>query len=114
MIHRRGSVSVGRPFRDGRAFTLPEVAMAVIVLALALVTALSAMQRAFLSLDTARNLHLAASIMQTEIEKERLFNWTQLNNASYQPTIDASYLRDPAVAGRFAVSRTVTPVPQRG
>lgn len=104
-LDRRGAIPGG--------FTLPEIAMAVIVLAIALVTALTALQRTYLSLDTARNLQVAGSIMQTEFEKERLMSWTQLTNAAYQPVIDSSHLRDPAIAGRFTLSRAVALVPQR-
>lgn len=81
--------------------------MAVGVLALALVTSLTALQRAFLNLDTARNLEVAANILQCEVEKERLFTWAQLNDPAYVPAIDASFARNPAVGGRFTLSRTV-------
>jgi prepilin-type N-terminal cleavage/methylation domain-containing protein len=96
-----------------RAFTLPEVALAMIVLALGITTAITALQRAFLNLDTARNLQVAAGILQCEFEKERLFSWTQVSDGTYQPTIDASFLRNPAVAGRFTLMRTLAAVPQR-
>lgn len=94
--------------RRTRAFTLVEVAMAVIVLALALTTSLTAMQRAFLQFDTARNLEIAANILQCEMEKQRLLSWTAVNNAGYVPVIDASFARNPAIGGRFTLSRTVT------
>ncbi|HUR58566.1 MAG TPA: prepilin-type N-terminal cleavage/methylation domain-containing protein [Opitutaceae bacterium] len=96
-----------------RAFTLPEVALALIVLALGITTAITALQRAFLNLDTARNLQVAAGILQCEIEKERLFSWAQVSDAAYQPVIDASFLRNPAVAGRFTLTRTLATVAQR-
>ena len=99
--------------RRRRAFTLPEVALALIVLALGITTAITALQRAFLNLDTARNLQVAAGILQCEIEKERLFNWAQVSDATYQPVIDASFLRNPAVAGRFTLTRTLATVAQR-
>lgn len=91
-----------------RGFTLVEVAMAVIVLALALTTSLAAMQRAFLQFDTARNLETAGNILQCEMEKHRLMSWTAINNAAYVPVIDPSFSRDPAIAGRFTLSRTIT------
>ena len=94
--------------RRPRAFTIVEVAMAVLVLAMAITTALTAMQRAFLNLDTARNLAIAANILQCEVEKERLFNWAQASNASYVPTIDSSFAGNPAIAGRFTLSRSIT------
>ena len=81
--------------------------MAVFVLALALTTSLAALQRAFLQLDTARNLEIAANILQCEMEKERLFTWAQAGNATYVPVIDPSFARNPAIGGRFTLSRTV-------
>jgi len=100
-----------RHCRMPRGFTIIEVAMAVAVLALAISTAISAMQRAFSALDTARNLELASRIMQCEIEKERLLAWSQASSATYQPTIDDSFASNPAVAGRFTLSRTVDIIP---
>lgn len=94
-------------------FTIVEVAMAVIVLALALTTSLAAMQRAFLQFDTARNLEIAANILQCEMEKQRLMSWTAVSNASYVPVIDTSFARNPAIAGRFTLSRTITALPSR-
>jgi len=90
-----------------RAFTLVEVAMAVCVLALALTTSLAAMQRAFLQFDTARNLGIAANILQCEMEKQRLLTWAEVNNAGYAPVIDPSFARNPAIGGRFTLSRAV-------
>jgi Tfp pilus assembly protein PilV len=92
---------------SGGGFTLVEVAMAVIVLALALTTSLTALQRAFLEFDTARNLEIAGNIMQCEMEKERLFTWTAASNAAYVPVIDSSFARNPAIAGRFTLSRSL-------
>ena len=82
--------------------------MAVFILALALTTSLAALQRAFLQLDTARNLEIAANMLQCEMEKERLFTWAQASNASYAPVIDPSFARNPAIGGRFTLSRTLT------
>src|ERR1044072_6999115 len=93
--------------KDG--FTLVEVAMAVIVLAMALTTSIAAMQRAFLQLDTARNLEVAANILQSEMEKQRLMTWAEVNNTSYTPVIDSSFARNPAIGGRFTLSRSGAP-----
>ena len=92
---------------EPRGFTIVEVAMAVIVFAMAITTSISALQRAFLELDTARNLEIAGSILQCEMEKERLLDWSQASDASYLPVIDASFASNPAVAGRFPLSRTL-------
>ena len=84
--------------------------MAVLVLALALTTSITAMQHAFLQFDTARNLEVAANILQCEMEKERLFTWTQAGNVAYAPVIDPSFARNPAISGRFTLSRAVATV----
>jgi Tfp pilus assembly protein PilV len=98
------------PARRTRAFTLVEVAMAVVVLALALTTSLAAMQRAFLQFDTARNLEIAANILQCEMEKQRLMSWTAVSNTAYVPVIDSSFARNPAIGGRFTLSRAIATV----
>lgn len=82
--------------------------MAVLVLAMAITTSLTAMQRAFLDLDTARNLEIAANILQCEIEKERLFTFTRASDATYVPVIDSSFAGNPAIAGRFTLSRSIS------
>jgi type II secretory pathway pseudopilin PulG len=105
-LHRSGLAA--RFLRRAGAFTLVEVAMAVLVLAMVLTTSLTVMQRAFLELDTARNLEIAGNILQCEIEAERLLPWASVNNAAYQPAIDASFTRNPAIAGRFTLSRVLT------
>jgi Tfp pilus assembly protein PilV len=99
--------------RRARAFTLVEVAVTVFVLALTITTSITTLQRAFSTLDTARNISIATVILQSEMEKERLFDWPSLINTNYQPTLDATYLRSPTTAGRFNLSRTVANVSGR-
>jgi hypothetical protein len=91
--------------------TLVEVAMAVAMLALTLTTALTAMQSAFLQFDTARNLEIAGNMLQYEMENERLLPWATVSG-TYQPAINASFTRNPAIAGRFTLSRTLTALAQ--
>ena len=81
--------------------------MAAGVLGLALATSITTLQRSFLSLDSARNIETACRIMQCELEKERLFTWTHVSDLAYVPAIDSALLADPAVAGRFSLSRSV-------
>lgn len=97
----------------GQAFTLVEVAVTVFVLALAITTSITTLQRAFSTLDTARSISIASTILQSEMEKERLFDWATVSRTTYQPTLDATYLRSPVTAGRFTLSRTVAPVAGR-
>lgn len=99
--------------RVRRGFTLIEVAMTVFVLALAITTAITTLQRAFSNLDTARNISTASTILQTEMENERLFTWAKLTDSTYQPTLGAAYLRNPQVAGRFTLSRSTAFLPGR-
>jgi prepilin-type N-terminal cleavage/methylation domain-containing protein len=113
-VNRLATFSRRRSGKRIQGFTLLELALAVAVLSLAITTAIAVMQRALLNLDTARNLELASQILQCEFEKERLLPWAQVSSATYQPTIDASFLRNPAVAGRFTLSRSAALVSGRG
>jgi Tfp pilus assembly protein PilV len=70
-------------------FTVIEVAMAGIVLALGIVTSLTALQYGMRQVDTARSMTLAGQIMQSEMEILRLQNWAQivaLQTAQSSPT----------------------------
>lgn len=64
----------------GPGFTLLEVMIASIVLVLGIVTAITTLQRGFQSLDSARNLTSASQVMQSEMERLRLKNWTQIED----------------------------------
>ncbi len=59
-------------------FTLTEVLVASTVLVLGIVTAITTLQRGFQSLDSARNLTAASQLMQSEMERLRLKNWSQI------------------------------------
>lgn len=86
--------------------------MTVFVLALAITTSITTLQRAFATLDTARNVSIASTILQSEMEKERLMDWGTVSS-TFQPTLDAAYQRSPVTAGRFTLSRTVAAVSGR-
>ncbi len=96
-----------------RAFTLVEVAVSVFVLSLVLTTAITTAQRAYSTLDTARNISTASTILQTQMENERLFTWAKITDTTYQPTLGSTFLRNPTVAGRFTISRAVAAVSGR-
>lgn len=102
--------SRGRPVA---AFALVEVMAALFVLALVFGTAFGVMRQAFSQLDTARGIAAAGAILQTELEKERLLTWDQAADTTLQPTIDAGLLSDPTIAGRFSLTRVVTPMTGR-
>ncbi len=98
------------PGADG--FTLVEVAMATAILVMVLTTSLLVTKRVFAELDTARNLEIAGNILQCEMEKERLMSWASVSAGTYQPVLDASFGRNPAIAGRFTLSRTLATLAQ--
>jgi Tfp pilus assembly protein PilV len=68
------------PPRAGRAaaFSLVEVMVASCVLMLGISGALVTLQRSLDSIAQARQLDAASQLMQTELERLRLLNWSQL------------------------------------
>ena len=61
-----------------RAFSLVEVMVASCVLVLGISGALVTLQRSLDSIAQARQLDAASQLMQTELERIRLLNWSQL------------------------------------
>lgn len=84
--------------------------MAGAVMALALMSVIPVMQRAFVHVDRARSLEIAANILETEFEKERLLSWDRLTDSGYVPVIDGSFTRVPSIAGRFTLARSIEQV----
>ncbi|MDB6114114.1 MAG: hypothetical protein JWQ62_1059 [Lacunisphaera sp.] len=85
--------------------------MAAIVMAFAITTSITTMQRGFLSLDTARSLTIAGQIMQSEFEKMRLLPWTTVDAyplPSTSVTVDSSFTSNAFIGNRFTMNRTVT------
>ncbi len=93
--------------RGRAAYTLVEVMVASVVVLLGIVTAITAIQRGFQSLDFARNLATASQLMQSEMEEIRLKNWSQLQ--TLQAAGDTTLQVDPAGAagGRYTRTRSV-------
>lgn len=85
--------------------------MAAAVMALAMTTSITTMQRAFLGLEAARGTSYASQIMQTEFEKMRLANWATVSAYTGNPTIDSTFNAIPYIVNRqFAMTRTVATV----
>lgn len=87
------------------------------VMALAITTAITTMQQAFLALDSARNITLAGQILQGELEKLRLVSWEDLGRiqsaAITRPEtieVDALVRRQPSIGERFTLTRTIDTV----
>lgn len=85
------------------------------VLTFAITTAITVMQRGFLSLDTARNITIAGQIMQSEFEKMRLRDWSVIGAYAVDTptavTVDASFTSNSFIGTRFGMVRTVTEIP---
>ena len=86
--------------------------MAAIVMAFAITSSITTMQRGFLSLDTARNITIAGQIMQSEFEKMRLLPWATVD--TYDATgseiavaVDTSFTSNAFIGSRFAMTRRV-------
>jgi Tfp pilus assembly protein PilV len=110
---RRQADNTGFSRSARKGFTLVEAVAALLVFTVAFGGALAVVQRAFLELDSARAIMAAGTILQSEMEKERMFTWAQAADTTYTPTVDSGTLRDPAMAGRFTLTRTVTPMAGR-
>ena len=91
--------------------------MAAGVMALAITTAITTMQQAFLALDSARNITLAGQVMQSQIERLRMKSWTVIEayQRETQPKqlvaadFDLALTRDyPGFLSRFTVTRQIT------
>lgn len=94
-------------------FTIMEVMMAAIVMAFAITTSITTMQRGFLALDTARNTTIAAQIMQSELEKMRMKDWATVNAYAAGSTavaVDASFTSNSYIGSRFSLTRTATDI----
>ena len=114
----RGWLSPGK-----EGFTIIEVVMATMVLALAIGSALTVLARGFSSLDSARCFSYASQIMQGELEKMRMTPWgdgtaagngstgvTSYPTASTPVSISSTYLTSGAPVSRMALTRTVADV----
>jgi Tfp pilus assembly protein PilV len=100
------------PARD--AFTIVEVMVSAVVMALAISTSIVAMQRAFLALDSARNTTLAGQILQSEIEKSRLNDWSTVSGYPAGPTklaIPTAFTGNSTISNRFSMTRSVAAHP---
>ncbi len=95
--------------RPRAAFTLVEVMVASVVLVFGIVSAIGAMQAGLKAMDRARQTAFATQVLQSEMERLRLKNWTQLEElqaagASATFTPDAA---GGAQAARFTCTRSI-------
>jgi hypothetical protein len=112
--------------RADSGFTILEVAMSAFVMAFGIATSIVAMQTGFKTIDVARGTTIASQILQSEMERLRLMSWTNLvtlstavdavapipagSPAGVEKFDGAAYFSaNPDVAGKFIITRTVSP-----
>lgn len=96
--------------RQTRGVTIAEVAMAAMFMALVLTTSITALQRAFISLQNARDLNIVSQMLQSEMEKMRLADWSTVDalpGSSTEIPLDATFTANAFVGNRFTLTRTV-------
>src|SRR5688572_6273864 len=98
--------------RTGRAcnqgFTIVEVAMATFVMAFGIATSIIALQMGFRAIDVARDQTLASQIMQSEIERLRLWPWSKSSPAGVTDSITELLPSEPVpLAGTFTSNSAV-------
>jgi Tfp pilus assembly protein PilV len=101
-----------KTLRSRAAFTLVEVMMAFTILIAGLCGGLATLQSGFKTIDSARCGTLSAQIMQSQMERLRLLNWTELTAAvgvDVPVTIDSNLVPAAAmdVASRFTLKQTI-------
>ena len=83
--------------------------MSTMILSLAIATSITTLQRGYANLDSARNLVLAGQIMQTEIEKLRMSDWTTVSaytdDTDTTMTVDSVFTSNAAIGSRFTLTR---------
>ncbi|MDI1319174.1 MAG: hypothetical protein PSW75_03130 [bacterium] len=97
-------------WRTARGVTIAEVAMAAMFMALVLTTSITTLQRAFISLQNARDLNIVSQMLQSEMEKMRLADWGTVNalsGSSTQIPLDTTFTTNAFVGNRFTLTRTV-------
>lgn len=93
--------------------------MATFVMAFGIATSIVALQTGFRAIDVARDQTLASQIMQSEIERIRLWPWSKTTPtgvvdsivelpATEAVSLTSTFASNASVAARFSVRRTVT------
>lgn len=97
--------------RSKAGLTIAEVMVASCVLVFALCSSFLVLQRGYQAIDTARNSTIAAQIMQSEIERIRLLDWSSVQSLSGTNTLSVAtvFSNNSKVTNRFTnFQRVVT------
>jgi len=104
-----------RAHRAEKAFTILEVMTAASILVLTLTSSLIVLQRGFQAIDSARYTTLAGQILQSQMEKIRLLNWSQLtdpvNGPAASPTFTPDVATSSAQLSHFSCTQSITDAP---
>lgn len=97
--------------RASAGFTILEVSLSAFVLIFALASSLTALQAGFREIDVARGTTIASQVIQSEIERLRMMNWSMISALPASQTFDGAtfFSTNTRIAGKFMVTRTVTP-----
>jgi Tfp pilus assembly protein PilV len=102
-----------RTRRPLAGFTLAEVMMAAGVMAFAISGSIVVIQSGVKAIDNARNTTLASQIIQSEMERIRLLNWSDVDSLGARTNIVLTTIFPPGTTtttmnSRFAATRTCT------
>lgn len=86
--------------------------MAATVMAFALSTSVLTIMGAFRSIDVARNMTLASQVLQSEMERIRLMDWSDIHALTGKQDVDLTtvFTSNADIAAKFALARTVSDV----
>lgn len=109
------SAPAGRRSRT-RGFTIAEVMVASLVMALAITSSITTLEYGFRAIDNARYTTLAGQILQSQMEKIRLLNWAQLTNTTTGPGAFPTFTPDisattSAQLARFTCQQSLADAP---
>ncbi|MEX2044899.1 MAG: hypothetical protein WD941_06055 [Opitutus sp.] len=91
-----------------RGFTIVEVAMATFVMAFGIASSIIALQTGFKAIDVARDGTLASQIMQSEIERLRLWPWNNTSTGAVDSICELPEEETVSLADMFTASETIT------
>jgi type II secretory pathway pseudopilin PulG len=102
-----------RTRRSLAGFTLAEVMMAAGVMAFAISGSIVVIQSGVKAVDNARNTTLASQIIQSEMERIRLLNWSDVNSLGASANLVLTTIFPPGTTtttmnARFTATRTCT------
>lgn len=116
-LHRHPSRWSRGSRESDRGFTLVEVGIAALVMALAIATSLTTLQYSYKLIDDARYTTLAGQILQSQMEKLRLLTWDQLTDPTNGPIGHPTFTPDISLAASAELShftsctQTITDAP---